>query len=271
MTDRPEPPIGEDDLHAMVDGRLDPARHPAVERYLAAHPEEAARVRAFMAQRDALRAALAFKQAEPIPARLRIAHLRVARRAAARTRGRVAAAAMVLLLAGGGFGWALRGALESVVATLPEAAPVAIAAPATQEALARDTDLAAWLESRLGEAIALPDLTEFGFALKAALVLPDSLGPAALLRYADTAGTKLTVRRGPTHDPVPRELRCTDAPGGLVTYSWSDGQRLHAVTAALPRDRLRPIALAIERDLKAPSAGALLAARTRRPCDAALG
>jgi hypothetical protein len=112
---------------------------------------------------------------------------------------------------------------------------------------------------------------EFGFVLKAALVLPDSLGPAALLRYADAAGTKLTVWRGPTRDPVPRELRCTDAPGGLVTYTWSDGHRLHAVTAALPRDRLRPIALAIERDFKAPPPGALLAARARRPCDAALG
>jgi anti-sigma factor RsiW len=178
---------------------------------------------------------------------------------------------MVLLLGGGGLGWALRGALEPVVATLPEAAPPAIAAPATQEALARDTDLAAWLETRLGEAMALPDLTEFGFALKAALVLPDGLGPAALLRYADAAGTTLTVRRGPTQDPAPRELRCTDVPGGRVAYSWSDGHRLYAVTAALPRDRLRPIALAVERDVKAPPPGALLAARARRPCDAALG
>jgi anti-sigma factor RsiW len=271
MTDRPEPPIGEDELHALVDGRLDPARRPALEAYLAARPEEAARVRAFNAQRDALRAALDFKRAEPIPARLRIAHLRAARRAAARARGRVVAAGMVLLLAGGGFGWTLRGALEPVAATLPQASPVAIAVPAPQATLARETDLAAWLEARLGEAIALPDLTEFGFMLKAALVLPDGPGPAALLRYADAAGTPLTVRRGPTQDPVPRELRCADAPGGLVTYSWSDGQRLHVVAAALPRESLRPIALAVERALKTPSAGALLAARARRPCDAALG
>ncbi|PWS38854.1 anti-sigma factor [Falsiroseomonas bella] len=271
MTHHPEPPIGEDDLQALVDGRLDPARLPAVQRYLDARPDEAARVQAFIAQRDALRAALAFKHAEPIPPRLRIAHLRVARRQAALARWRVAAAAAVLLLAGSGLGWALRGAVQPEIAALPMPAPDRSAMPAPQDWPGPDTDLAAWLERRLGEALSPPDLEGFGFTLKAAQVLPDSLGPAALLRYADAAGTTLTVWRGPTRDPVPRELRCADVPGGLVAYTWSDGQRMHAVTAALPRDLLRPIALAVERDLKAPPPGAFLTSRARRPCDAALG
>ena len=42
-------------------------------------------------------------------------------------------------------------------------------------------------------------------------------------------------------------MRCTDEPGGIVTYSWSDGRHLHLVTAQLPRERLRPIALEVER------------------------
>jgi anti-sigma factor RsiW len=271
MTHCPDPPIGEDDLQALVDGQLDPARLPAVERYLAERPDEAARVRALVAQRDALRAALVFKHAEPIPPRLRIAHLRVVRREAALARWRVAAAAAVLLMAGSGLGWALRGAVQPEIAALPAAAPDRSAAPAQEEWPGRDTDLAGWLERRLGEALTPPDLAEFGFTLTAARVLPDSLGPTAQLRYADAAGTKLTIWRGPTRDPVPRELRCADAPGGIVTYSWSDGHRLHAVTAALPRDTLRPIALAVERDLKAPPTGAFLTSQARRPCDAALG
>src|SRR5262249_46746924 len=36
--------IGENDLHALADGRLDPARRETVEAWLAAHPEDAARV-----------------------------------------------------------------------------------------------------------------------------------------------------------------------------------------------------------------------------------
>lgn len=36
-----ERPIGEQDLHAYVDGFLDPVRRPTVERYLADHPREA--------------------------------------------------------------------------------------------------------------------------------------------------------------------------------------------------------------------------------------
>jgi anti-sigma factor RsiW len=272
MAADPEAPIGEDDLHGFVDGALEPARLAAVQRYLDGRPEEAARLRAFLAQRDALRAALEFKHAEPIPPRLRIANIRAARRGAALARWRVAAAALALLLVGGGLGWTGRGAF------LPETAPVTALAPAPSaearapaEALARDTDLAGWLRRKLGEALMPPDLTGFGYALQAAAVVPGSDGPAAILRYADTAGAALTVWRRPTRDPVPRQLRCTDEPGGMLTYTWSDGRWLHAVTAALPRETLRPIALAVERDMQLPQPDALIAGIQRRPCDLALG
>lgn len=273
----PDAPIGEDDLQALVDGVLDPARAPAVQRYLAERPDEAARVRAFARQRDALRAALAFKAAEPIPARLRIGHLRASRRAAARARWRVAAAAACLMLAGAGLGWTVRGTLEADA--LPVAGPSVPAAlylaeaPARQEALARDADLGAWLHDRLGKPMAVPDLAGHGFLPDLARVLPDEGGPAAMLRYVDADGIALSIWRRPTRDPVPRPLLCADEPGGLVTYSWSDGRHQHAVTAALPRDRLRPIALAVERAMEAPPAApsGLMAGRTRRPCDTALG
>ena len=50
----------------------------------------------------------------------------------------------------------------------------------------------------------------------------------------------MAVHRGHT---ILGTWRCADEPGGLVTYTWSDGRHLHAVTAALPRERLRPVAL----------------------------
>lgn len=277
MTAAPDAPIGEDDLHALVDGVLDPARAAAVQRYLAAHSEEAARVRDFVAQRNALRAALAFKAAEPIPARLRVGALHAARRSTARARGRVAAAAAMLLLAGAGLGWTVRGTVEAEVA--PVASPSAPAtlhqllatAPRRAEASAQDTDIPAWLAERLGEPVTTPDLAAFGFTLELAWVLPGSEGPSAMLRYVGMDGATLSFWRRPTRDPVVRELRCADEPGGLVTYTWSNGIHLHAVTAALPRERLRPVALAIERAMKAPPTGGLMAGLTRRPCEGALG
>ena len=274
----PDAPIGEDDLHAFVDGVLDPARAPAVERYLAERPEEAARLAAYARQRDALRAAVAFKAAEPIPARLRIGHLRAARRRASWARWRVAAAAACLMLAGAGLGWTVRGTLEAGLASPgPAAEPAAPAwlaeAPAWQEAAAEDTDLAAWLYRRLATPMVLPDLAGHGFVPDLARVLPAEGGARAMLRYVDADGLALTIWRQPTRDPVPRPLVCADEPGGRVTYSWSDGRHLHAVTAALPRERLRPIALAVERAMEAPPPApyGLMAGRSRRPCDTALG
>lgn len=272
-------PIGEDELQALVDGQLDPARAEVVERYLAARPEDAARLRAFIAQRDALRAALAFKAAEPIPARLRIAHLRSARHRAAVSRWRAIAAAAVLLLAGAGFGWTARGTLDVAMpvadpASAPAALHRALADPGQRlEASARDTDIAGWLRAKTGEAIPVPRLVGYGFTLHLAWVLPAADGPSVMLRFMDPDGTAVSVWRRPTHDPVPRQLRCADEPGGLVTYTWSDGRHLHAVTAALPRERLRPVALAVERAMEAPPAApaGVMAGLTRRPCEMALG
>ena len=58
-------PIGEDDLHAYVDRRLQPERVEAVEAYLNANTEVASRVSAWRAQRETLRDQLAAKAAEP--------------------------------------------------------------------------------------------------------------------------------------------------------------------------------------------------------------
>ena len=55
MTD-PNVPVSEDELHAYVDGELPADRQPAVEAWLAAHPDDMARVTAWRALADAIRA-----------------------------------------------------------------------------------------------------------------------------------------------------------------------------------------------------------------------
>ena len=275
MTRTPEAPIGEDDLHAFVDGVLDPSRMAAVQAFLAARPDEAARLRAIAAQRDALRAALAFKAAEPMPARLRIDHLRAARRQSAWARARVAVAAMVLLAVGAGLGWGIRDTLGPQLAVIERTQPPApdVASPPFKriEASARVVHIGAWLRREMGQFVPVPDLTGFGFALDGAVVQPGPEGAAAVLRFVDADGIVLSVSRRPSSDPASRPMRCTDEPGGIVTYSWSDGRHLHLVTAQLTRERLRPIALEVERAMEAPPEIGVMAGLGRRPCETALG
>jgi anti-sigma factor RsiW len=98
-------PVGEADLHAWLDGQLAGERSREVEAYLAARPEEAARVAAWRAQKESLRALFDPVQDEPVPTRLT--------RAASRPRRwwmeRFAAGVAVALI-GGAAGWGLRGA-----------------------------------------------------------------------------------------------------------------------------------------------------------------
>ncbi|MEW5726218.1 MAG: zf-HC2 domain-containing protein [Pseudomonadota bacterium] len=51
----PSRPVGEDDLLAYVDGRLDPRRRREVELHLLRHPADAVRVAADLAIQDGLR------------------------------------------------------------------------------------------------------------------------------------------------------------------------------------------------------------------------
>ncbi len=103
--------LSDGELHAYVDGALAPDRAAAVARFLADHPEEAARVAAWRAQAEAIRALYAPVLAEPVPERLRAAAAAPPRRAglglSAAPWGRVAAG-IVLLVVGSASGWLLR-------------------------------------------------------------------------------------------------------------------------------------------------------------------
>ena len=59
--------ITEDDLHAYVDAALTAERRAEVEAYLAEYPEDAARIRAYQAQNQALKALFNPVLDEPLP------------------------------------------------------------------------------------------------------------------------------------------------------------------------------------------------------------
>jgi anti-sigma factor RsiW len=246
--------IGEDDLQAFIDDRLDGGRRAAVEAHLAAHPEIAERVAVERRQRATLRAQLAAKAAEPIPARLRIAHLRAARREPWTGGARAAVAALAIFVAGAASGW-----FASSLA--PDAAPVApttsIARGATQAyrtfvvevahpvevGATQEAHLLAWLSKRLGRPLAAPDLSRFGYRLMGGRLLPAGAAAAAQLMYDDASGRRLTVyvRAASGTETAFRFQQEGDA----ATFAWIDQGFGFAVTAMASRDELLPIAEAV--------------------------
>ena len=80
-------PVSEEDLHSYVDDRLDPGRRAAVQAYLEAHPDVAARVADYREQREALRAAFAPAAEAPLPPELNLEHMIAAPKRAGLSRG----------------------------------------------------------------------------------------------------------------------------------------------------------------------------------------
>ncbi len=97
-----EPPVTEDELHAYVDGQLADDRRAAVEQWLAEHAEDAARVAAWRAQADAMRARYGAIADEPVPPRFDLAKLARGDRRWSRL---AAAAALLAFVVGGAAGW----------------------------------------------------------------------------------------------------------------------------------------------------------------------
>lgn len=194
-------PISEDDLHAYVDEALSSTRRQEVEAYLAAHPEEAKRIGSYVADRAALRDALAGIAEEPIPPELGLRALIEARRTR-QAYWRPAIAAAAVLVVGGLAGWTARGVVSpptsGVGALSREAAdnyrvyasdvhrPVEMGS--TQKA-----DLVRWVSNRLRSPVAVPDLNAAGYRFIGGRLVTTPHGPAAMFIYDDANGVRLAV------------------------------------------------------------------------------
>jgi anti-sigma factor RsiW len=251
-------PIGEDELQAFVDERLDGPRRDAVEAHLARHPELRERIAAERRQRASLRAQLQGKAAEPIPARLRIATLQAARRVRLARRMSLIAAAVAIFVVGGSAGWFANGLRPALVAQAPTTAVAQGAAAAyrtfvvevahpVEVGVAQETHLLQWLSKRLGHKLVAPDLAPFGYRLMGGRLLPGGSGAAAQLMYEDTAGKRLTlyVRAADGTETAFRFQQDGDA----ATFAWIDQGFGFAVTAMASREELLPIAEAVYKGL----------------------
>ncbi len=257
-------------LSAWLDGELDAAAAAEVQAWLQRHPEAAARVRLWSADRDGLRAHYARLLNEPVPARLSA----VVWQPAGRPRWAQAAAVVGLLATGallGGSGvWQWQQArLTSVLA--------ASQAPAGTEALAQgwvrraalahsvyvpeprhavevraqEEHLARWLTRRIDMPVQLFNLQAQGFELVGGRLLPDGAGKSAQLMYQDAQGRRVTVYLRKPEQAVQTEFR-HERQGDLSLFYWVEEGCGYALVGALPRETLLVLAQAIYRQHPKP-------------------
>jgi anti-sigma factor RsiW len=244
MTDR-DSPVTEDELNAYVDGEIAADRRAAVEAWLATHPDHAARVAAWRAQADAIRARYGAIATEPVPARFALDKLA---RSGRGWRAGAIAAPMVALVAGAVAGWVAHSAsaaqpspLELLNAEALSAHKLYIAEVRHPiEVRAGEQHLLPWLSRRVGTTLRAPDLETYSLKLLGGRLLPGPVGPAALFMYESPTGERYTFYASKSQ--APRTALRYHAAEGVAAVQWIESDIGFVMSGPADRDRLIRIA-----------------------------
>lgn len=258
MTDR-NSPVTEDELHVYVDGELPADRREPVETWLASHPEDAARVAAWRAQAEAIRARYGAVINEPVPERLALD--RITRNRRSWVAG-IAAAAVAAFVIGGVAGWMARGASAAAPNELELFANEALGAHRLYigenrhpiEVKANENHLLPWLSRRVGTPLRAADLSSFDLRLLGGRLLPGINAPAALFMYETGNGERVTIYVSRTTEPrTSFRYKVSDKFGAL---RWSEGGYGWVISGLDDKPRLKAIAerLYEQLDLRTPAA-----------------
>ncbi len=260
-------PVSEDELHAYVDNALDASRRGEVEAWLAENPDAARRVDGFIAQRALLRGVLGPIAEEEVPAQLQpeavLARLTApqpvaAPRWAPRWPPWQAAAAVLLLLAGGAMGWfghdmtarptAGASIAEEALASLDVYGSDAVR-PVEISATNR-ADLLKWLSKRLGQPISAPDLSSSGYNFLGGRLVATQHGPAGLFLYDNGSGNRIAMLVRPMGGP--KNMPMTEhQDGAQAGYVWAQNGLGYSVVGSAPPDVLHPLANEARRQIGA--------------------
>ena len=244
MTDR-HSPVTEDELHVYVDGELPADRLEAMQAWLASHPDDAARVTAWQAQADAIRARYGSVINEAVPARLTLERITRNRRSWAAV---AAAAAVVAFIAGGAVGWIAHGASAAARSEIETFTSDALDAHRLYigevrhpiEVKAEEAHLLPWLSRRVGTPLRAPELGNFGLKLLGGRLLPGIRGPAALFMYESTSGERVTLYCSKLDEPQTAfRFRDNDKFG---TVRWVESGYGWVISGPKDKDRLTNIA-----------------------------
>ena len=263
------PPITEADLHAHVDRPLAPERRQQVEDYLAAHPDEQARVHDWQRQNVLLHRLLDPVRDEPLPLRLPVRGTAVA------WPWRGIAASAVLAVLSAGAAWSVRGALDAeatrvAVASAARTAPTADGAlpPFAQRAATahvvyspdarrpvevgadQEQALVTWLTKRMGTEVRPPSLAPLGYDLIGGRLLPGERGPVAQFMYAKAGGPRLTLY---VTREVPGQVDTAfrfGQDGAVNVFYWVENHFGYAISAGADKAELTRVSEAVYRQLK---------------------
>ncbi len=242
-------PLAEAELHTYIDGALSESARAEIEAWLASHPEDAERLRAYAEQNTLLRSLYNPVLDEPVPAAL------LAVRPHAWRRYAVAAAVFAL---GIGLGWMVRGMLIA-----PQVLPVSLArlaatahvvyAPEVRHPVevpaGEEEHLVSWLSKRLGTALKAPKLSPLGYELVGGRLLSGPQGPVAHFMYQDGRGQRLTLyvsrQRGEPRDTA---FRFSQEDRVSVFY-WVDGNYGYALSGEVKREQLLKVAEVVYKQL----------------------
>jgi anti-sigma factor RsiW len=256
-------PVDDDDIHAYVDGALDPARRAEVETWLAENPEAAARAAFYARVNESLHQRFDHILSEPVPEEM---SRPPRRRLPISVRGVAVAASFLLVgLAGG---WFAHRALveprvvERVVLTAPQMPQLAAIAHAAYASEVRhpvevgadeEAHLVRWLSNRMGKAVKAPRLETLGYRLMGGRLLPGAEGGVACqFMYENASGQRITLYiRTPNQNQPETAFRFATEGNGLGVFYWIDRSLAYAISAALPKEELRKLARAVYDQLNA--------------------
>lgn len=269
MDQRPAPPIREEELHALLDGRLDAAERAALEQRLARDPAASATLQAWQGQRDALHRLHGEVLDEPVPASL-LAAAGQAQQARQQLQqwwrwGGVAAAVTLAF----GLGWFMHGQQPlSPGSQLARQQPVreflhqaalahAVYAPEIRHPVevgaAQEEHLVQWLSKRLGRPLTLPRLTAQGYELVGGRLLPGDDGARAQFMYQNAGGERVTLYLGSTPAHLGAAAGSTEfrysADGPVPGFYWVDEGFAYALSGTLTRQQLLALAQAVYHQL----------------------
>ena len=269
-------PVSEADLHGYVDGQLPAWRYGEVERYLASHADDRARVETWRRHKEMLNRLLDPVLHEPLPARLPLR-----RPAPPLWRGLAAGIAVAALSAGAA--WLARGAFDRAQSTASPVAAAGPAAPAAPQGMPagelpgfalraaaahalyspeqrhpvevgadEESHLVAWLSKRLGTPLKIPGLKGVGYELVGGRLLPGDTGPVAQFMYHDASNQRLTLyltrqpsAPGQAAQPAFRFGR----DGRVNVFYWIDKDFGYALSGSADRQEMTRVANEVYRQL----------------------
>lgn len=260
MDRHPASPVNEDELHTLLDGRLDAVARTDLEARLAGDPAAQATLQAWQRQQAALRGLHQSVLQEPVPASLRAAATRASHaRDQMQHWWRLGGMAAGVVLAFG-LGWLTHGQFERST-TWARVQPArdfihqaslayAVYAPEVRHPVevtsSQEEHLVQWLSKRLGRPLKLPRLNEQGFDLVGGRLLPGDDGARAQFMYQNARGERVTLYLGSTPAQVQAGSGATEfrfsSDGPVPSFYWVDEGYAYALSGPLSRQALLQLA-----------------------------